>query len=136
MTEGVPAADGVRLGIQYQAPLLTVRLQGEVAPEANLEVTRAYWLRIAREVAACGASQLLVLDMLPGEVMDDGDLVRFFDSVAGLGLTDVRIAYVEGRVDQVARIEYVELLALERGYRIRMFANEPDARLWLRYGGG
>ena len=130
------APAGVALGFEYQAPLLTVRVRGEVPPQANLEVTRAYWMRIAAEVVARGAGQLLVLDMLPGEVMDDEDLVRFFDSVAGLGLTGVRIAYVEGRVDQVARIEYVELLALERGYHIRVFANEPDARLWLRYGGG
>ena len=126
---------GVHLEFDYQAPLLTVRLQGEVAPEANLEVTRGYWQQIAREVALCGATHLLVLDMLPGEVMSNEDLVRFFDGVAGLGMETVRIAYVEGRVDQVARIEYAELLALERGYRIRMFANEPDARLWLRHGG-
>ena len=55
--------------------------------------------------------------------------------MAGLGLDRVRIAYVEARTDQMPRIEYVEQLALERGYRIRMFANEPEARLWLRYGG-
>ena len=86
-------------------------------------------------MSACGADALLVLDALPGEVMDDADLVRFFNGVAGLGLDRVRIAYVEARTDQMPRIEYVEQLALERGYRIRMFANEPEARLWLRYGG-
>ena len=76
-----------------------------------------------------------MLDALPGEVMNDEDLLRFFDSVGTLGLEHVRIAYVEGRIDQVSRIEYVELLALERGYRIRMFGNESEARMWLRYGG-
>ena len=135
MNGGAPAGEGVHLGFEYQAPLLTVRLEGEVSPQAILEVTRTYWMRMAEEVAVRRASQLLVLDMLPGEVMSNEDLVRFFDGVAGLGMETVRIAYVEGRLDQVARIEYAELLALERGYRIRMFANEPDARLWLRHGG-
>jgi hypothetical protein len=136
MSGSAPAGEGVHLGFEYQAPLLTVRLQGVVPPQATLEVTRTYWMQMAEEVAARRAGQLLVLDMLPGEVMDDEDLVRFFDNIAGLGLQAVQIAYVEGRADQVSRIEHAEQLALERGYRVRVFGNESDARLWLRYGGG
>lgn len=135
MTAEVLSGNGYRLEFDYQPPLLTVRLLGEVVAEDNLELTREYWLRISERANAYGAEHLLVLDALPGEVMSDEDLVRFFDSVGTLGLEHVRVAYVEGRTDQVSRIEYVELLALERGYRIRMFANESDARLWLRYGG-
>jgi hypothetical protein len=133
MTLKALAGDGYRLEFDEQPPLLTVRLLGDA--ETTLERTREYWLRIAERANACGAEQLLVLDALPGEVMSDEDLLRFFDSVGTLGLECVRIAYVEGRVDQVSRIEYVELLALERGYRIRMFGNESEARMWLRYGG-
>jgi hypothetical protein len=133
MTLKALAGDGYRLEFDEQPPLLTVRLLGDA--ETTLERTREYWLRIAERANGCGAEQLLVLDALPGEVMSDEDLLRFFDSVGTLGLECVRIAYVEGRVDQVSRIEYVELLALERGYRIRMFGNESEARMWLRYGG-
>lgn len=133
MTVEALAGDGYRLEFDEQPPLLTVRLLGDA--ETTLERTREYWLRISERANACGAGQLLVLDALPGEVMSDEDLLRFFDSVGTLGLEHVRIAYVEGRIDQVSRIEYVELLALERGYRIRMFGNESEARLWLRYGG-
>ena len=133
MTVEALAGDGYRLEFDEQPPLLTVRLLGDA--ETTLERTREYWLRIAERANACGAEQLLVLDALPGEVMSDEDLLRFFDSVGTLGLEHVRIAYVEGRIDQVSRIEYVELLALERGYRIRMFGNESEARMWLRYGG-
>ena len=133
MTLEALAGDGYRLEFDEQPPLLTVRLLGDA--ETTLERTREYWLRIAERANASGAEQLLVLDALPGEVMSDEDLLRFFDSVGTLGLEHVRIAYVEGRIDQVSRIEYVELLALERGYRIRMFGNESEARMWLRYGG-
>jgi hypothetical protein len=133
MTLKALAGDGYRLEFDEQPPLLTVRLLGDA--ETTLERTREYWLRIAERANGCGAEQLLVLDALPGEVMSDEDLLRFFDSVGTLGLEHVRIAYVEGRIDQVSRIEYVELLALERGYRIRMFGNESEARMWLRYGG-
>lgn len=135
MTVEVLSGGSYRLEFDYQPPLLTVQLRGEVAAEDSLEATREYWRHIAAKVRACGADALLVLDGLPGEVMNDADLIHFFNGVAGLGLDRVRTAYVEGRVDQVSRIEYVEQLALERGYRIRMFTNESDARLWLRYGG-
>lgn len=135
MTTETLSGGSYRLEFDYQPPLLTVRLLGEVAAEKNLETTREYWRHIAEKVRACGAARLLVLDTLPGEVMSDADLAIFFSGVAGLGLERVRIAYVEARTDQMPRIEYVEQLALERGYRIRMFANEPEARLWLRYGG-
>ncbi len=126
--------EGYRLEFDFQPPLLEVHLRGAVAPDANLAITTEYWRHIARAVREVGAGQLLVLDELPGEVMSDEELRRFFDSLAGLGLEQVQIAYVEARLDQVARIEYAQLLAQERGYRVRAFANEPEARLWLRYG--
>ena len=44
-----------------------------------------------------------------------------------------KIAYVEGRVDQMPRIQEAEIMAMERGYTIRMFGTETDASVWLRY---
>lgn len=127
------SGQGYRLELVFQGALLSVRLLGD-AVQTTLARTHEYWARIAAKVDEYGAVQLLVLDELPGEVMSDADLLRFFDGIAGLGLDAVQIAYVEGRADQIARIEYVEQLALERGYRVRMFGNESEARLWLRYG--
>jgi hypothetical protein len=97
-------------------------------------VTREYWLRMAQRRRALGATQLLLLDAKESDVMSQEDLEQFFVAIEGQGLEQARIAYVEGRVDQMPRIQEAELMALERGYRIRMFSNESDARLWLRYG--
>lgn len=134
-SDEVLTGQGYRLEMALEGRLLTVHLRGD-AQETTLVRTYEYWARIAAAVRESGAGQLLVLDALPGEVMSDADLEQFFDRIAGLGFEDVQVAYVEGRVDQIARIEHVEQLALERGYRIRTFANEPNARLWLRYGEG
>ena len=132
MTRKVVEAAGCRLEFEYAAPMLRVRAMG--GADTGLEVTRGYWLRILEEAAATGASQLLFLDAMQGEVMEDADLRRFFDAMEGQGLARLRLAYVEGRADQIPRIEYAELMARERGYNARIFNNETDAVLWLRHG--
>ena len=132
MNSTVPTA-GYALESSFEPPLLQVTVTG--GEETGLPVSLEYWLRIGALVRQTGASQLLVLDRMQGEVMTNEQLAHFFDQIEGIGLERVRIAYVEGRIDQIPRIEYAELLALERGYDIRMFANETDARVWLRHGG-
>ena len=125
---------GYSMATRFDPPLLQVTVSG--GEDTGLPVSLDYWLRIAALVRETGATQLLVLDRMQGEVMSNEELGRFFDRIAGTGLDQARIAYVEGRMDQIPRIEYAELLALERGYDIRMFANEADALVWLRHGGG
>lgn len=127
-----PPGDAYRLTFKHQPPLLLAWVSG--GEDTRLEVTFDYWVRIAAEARATGASQLLVVDEMQGEVMTNEDLERFFAGIRGHGLENVRIAYVEGRPDQMQRIEFVEQMALERGYLIRVFGNERDAVFWLRHG--
>jgi hypothetical protein len=132
MTTKVVEDPSYRLEFQFEAPRLSARIAG--GRDTGLAVSSAYWLRIAEEVRATGADELLVIDGLQGEVMCDADLERFFVLLQGSGLEHARIAYVEARMDQMPRIEYAELMARERGYTIRMFSNETDAVIWLRHG--
>ncbi|QIL20462.1 hypothetical protein [Thermomonas sp. HDW16] len=132
MTAKVVDASDYRLEFHYEAPRLTARIVG--GRDTGLAVSSAYWLRIAEELRAAGASELLVIDGLQGEVMTNADLERFFALIDGSGLDRARIAYVEARMDQMPRIEFAELMARERGYTIRMFGNETDAAIWLRHG--
>ena len=132
MTTKVVEDPSYRLEFQFEVPRLCARILG--GRDTGLGVSSAYWLRIAEEVRATGAGELLVIDGLQGEVMSDADLERFFVLIEGSGLEHARIAYVEARMDQMARIEYAELMARERGYTIRMFSNETDAMIWLRHG--
>ena len=123
---------GYRREFACEPPRLRARVIG--GSDTGLAVSSEYWLLIADEVRACGAQELLVLDAMAGEVMTHEELEQFFDAISGRGLEQVRLAYVEGRADQMSRIEYAELMARERGYDIRMFNNENDAVVWLRHG--
>lgn len=128
----VVEAAGYRLELEYEAPLLRARVIG--GHDTSLAVSREYWLRILQDVRAKGASQLLVLDGMQGEVMGDEDLRRLFDAIAGQGLEGVRVAYVEGRADQIPHVERAELMARELGYDARVFNDQNDAMVWLRHG--
>lgn len=132
MTGKVVEAPAYRLEFEYAAPLLRVRVVG--GSDTRLAVTGEYWLEIIAEAQACHASELLVVDAMQGEVMTDLELEAFFRLIEGRGLERVRAAYVEGRADQISRVEVAELMARERGYDIRMFNNETDALVWLRHG--
>lgn len=98
----VVEAAGYRLEFKYEAQLLRVRVIG--GHDTSLAVSLDYWLRILQEVRACVARQLLVLDAMQGEVLGDDDLRRFFDAMVGQSLEGVRLAYLEGRADQIPRI--------------------------------
>lgn len=134
MSAGIVTGKGYQLEFDFQPPLLRARVSK--GGESRLAVTREYWERIAAEVRVTGAERLLMVDAMPGDVLGDDDLVRLFEAVVGLGLEAVQIGYVKMRLDQIPRIEYAELMALERGWHVRMFGNESDALLWLRYGSG
>ena len=81
MTMDVVDGTGYRLELDYEAPLLRASVSG--GHDTGLAVSREYWLRILDHARACGASQLLVLDGMQGEVMGDEDLQRFFDAIEG-----------------------------------------------------
>ena len=77
---------GYTLVLESSPPLLRVTVSG--GEDTSLPVTADYWLRIAAEVRATGARQLLFIDDMQGEVMTDADLQRFFDTVNDAGIDD------------------------------------------------
>jgi hypothetical protein len=60
---------------------------------------------------------------------------QLVDAMTWEGFEQMRVAYVATPGRQMARVEVAEILARERGFNVRVFSNETDAKLWLRYGG-
>ena len=110
---------------------LRVRVTGV---NGSLETTIACWLAIAEEVRSRRPTRLMVKDEMSGEPPPPGELERFIAQMAGQGFEDVRVAYVEADGDQVPQVEHGEIIAREQGFDARVFGNEHDAELWLRYG--
>jgi len=110
---------------------LQVTLRGtERTPEKAL----AAWIAIASEVRVRGSRRLLALSHVEGEPMQPEHMRGFFASMAGLGMENVRVAYVDMAGFRTPLMETAEVLASEHGFSARVFDNRIAAELWLRHG--
>lgn len=100
----------------------------------SLETTVAYWSAIGEEIRQARPLSLLVVDQMEGGPMPEAQLPQFIDAMLGRGFEGLRIAYVEGHLEQLAQAEAAEILACEKGFNVRVFVNEMDAAVWLRHG--
>ena len=120
--------------IDYQASpgALSARITGA---KGSIDITLGYWQAIGAEVVRLHPSMLLVIDEMQGEPLSTEQMQKLVDTMTWEGFEQMRVAYVATPGRQMARVEVAEILARERGFNVRVFSNETDARLWLRYGG-
>jgi len=90
------------------------------------------WRRIATVLRERKPRGLLLVDETSGEPMTGDEWQALVGAMSGEGLESVRIAHVKPLGLQ--RIEYCELHAREAGIDARVFTNEKEASVWLRYG--
>ena len=100
----------------------------------TLETTLSYWRRIAAEARRTDLPALLVVDAIYGEPPPPEHLQRVVLAMKDEGIAHLRVAYVAEDVAQIPQIELAVLMANENGFRIRIFGEEREALMWLRYG--
>lgn len=98
----------------------------------SLEVSLAMWRMMAAECDVTKADRLLVVEDLKSSVGED-EMAQVIEAISGMGLSDLRVAFVELR-DDIQIAEFGEILCIERGIDARVFSHEADARHWLVYG--
>ncbi|MDQ2972766.1 MAG: hypothetical protein ABIY40_02830 [Rhodanobacteraceae bacterium] len=103
-------------------------------PEDNFDVCVACWKSLATECERRGTRQLLVIDRLQGDPLPPDEMDRLVGILLGTFLKHVRIAFHEPVSAHLPLVEHAELSAREAGFTARVFADEHEAVLWLRYG--
>ena len=103
-------------------------------PRDSREISTAYWLRIAAQCDARKAGKLMVVENL-GDFQGDRDMVDMVEAIIAMGLDRVKVAFVTCHVEEMARLEHGEILAIERGANGRVFESTALAERWLRHGG-
>jgi hypothetical protein len=120
---------GTSLSIRFAPHRGALRM--EVSGPGTFANTLAYWAAITNAVQEHKPFGVLLIDTTTGELSatEWKTLVR---AMVGKGLESTRIAHVKPRGLQ--RVEYCEFYAREAGFIARVFTNEVEADLWLRYG--
>jgi hypothetical protein len=119
--------------IDYHASAgaLSARITGA---KGSIDITLGYWQAIGAEVIRLHPRTLLVIDEMQGEPLPVEQMQHLVDAMTWEGFEQMRVAYVATPGRQMSRVEVAEILARERGFNVRVFSNETDASLWLRYG--
>jgi hypothetical protein len=100
----------------------------------TVEATVQLFRDVAAELRRVGARTVLIVDSTRGAVPDARGFHAVATAMEGEGYEHVRIAYVDVGGSAIARVEVGEIVARTHGYRLRVFDNEAQARLWLHYG--
>ncbi len=120
-----------QLHFEDRADYLYAEVHG---PEDSLAITTAYWRAIDAECRQRGTRALLVCDCLRGEPAQQEDFRRLALALRGGVLEQVRIAFYEPVPENLRFVEHGELAMREAGFTLRVFGNEREAEVWLRYG--
>lgn len=107
-------------------------LHAVVRGPGNYANTVTYWRSIAAALRERGANSLLLVDKTTGAALSAEEWKMLVGAMQGEGLEQVRIAHV--KPIGLQNIEYCEIYAREAGLNARVFTNEMEASLWLRYG--
>lgn len=95
-----------------------------------LEITRSYWQKMLDECRTHGFSKLLVEENLEGSLSMQ-EVYEFASEYAAMGFREILVAFVDRFPEQQQLNRFAELVATNRGGRIRVFDTISDAKQWL-----
>lgn len=86
---------------------------------------------IVRACRESGTNRILLLSKLTGRVSPVDQFRSVLHSIKYGWSRKFRMAFVDLNNETVRDTRFVETIALNRVFKVRVFDNEPDARAWL-----
>lgn len=96
----------------------------------SLEITRSYWQEMLDECRKHGFDKLLVEENLKGS-LSIHEVYEFASEYARMGFREILVAFFDRHPEQQQLNRFGELVATNRGGRIRVFDSLTDAKQWL-----
>ena len=97
----------------------------------SYEISNAYWLEISAEIASSKAQKLLVDEDLSQPVESMSDVFKGASERSFMGLSGVKIAFVDRYADQHEQNLFGELVATNRGLYCKVFSDFEEGERWL-----
>lgn len=124
------AGDGFDVHFSWDGDILAAQVEG---PHDSFAISLAYWKVVAAERKRIGAKRLLVLEYLE-ETAEPELALELFEHLVKFEFQGSRVAFVDGIDSHRSAQEHVAILARESGITAAIFADENQARTWLRHG--
>jgi hypothetical protein len=120
-------ADLYTIEFEHRPKYLYALVSGK---DDSLEITRSYWQKMLDECRKHGFDKLLVEENLEGSLSMQ-EVYEFASEYARMGFREILVAFVDRYPEQRQLNRFGELVATNRGGRIRVFDSVTDAKQWL-----
>jgi len=97
----------------------------------SYDISNAYWSEIAAECANLGVEKLLVEEDLAEPMQSMSEVFQGASERSFMGLSGLKIAFVDRHADQHEQNLFGELVATNRGLFCKVFDNFEDGEAWL-----
>jgi hypothetical protein len=105
-------------------------VEGEID---NLEISTQYWREIAEKCKSEDAKKVLIVEDLPGGATV-AEVYQIAAELPKMGFYGIKVAFVDGHLDQLELNKFGEVVALNRGLYGKVFNNVPEAEKWILGG--
>jgi hypothetical protein len=107
-------------------------LYAYVAGDADsYEISKAYWLEVAQECQRHDTQKLLVDEDITEQISAVSEVFHGASERPHMGLSGVKIAFVDRHVEQHEQNLFGELVATNRGLLCKVFKNFAEGEEWL-----
>ena len=100
------------------------------APRDTEAASLAYWREIAAECRRRDCHRVLVIEDIPGS-LSSVETYRTIQSLSQPEMKDFTVAFVDLRTEHTGENLFGELMAVNRGLRVRVFDSVVAAEQWL-----
>lgn len=129
-SQQAPPERANRPAMAYRIVLERDFIRAELAHRETLEEMREFLRALVRNSARCPVILIRVRASKPLFHVERGGLIDFLQQIARA--PQHRIALLADTPDLQASHEYLELIARQRGVRVRSFRSEAEALLWFK----
>jgi hypothetical protein len=116
------------ISFEPRADYLYVYVKGN---EDSYEISKAYWLEVAKECQRLGIKKVLVDEDISEQISSVSEVFHGASERPHMGLAGVKIAFVDRHVQQHEQNLLGELVATNRGLLCKVFRDFAEGEEWL-----
>lgn len=106
---------------------LYAKVEGDID---NYEVSSGYWREIAEKCKDLSTKRVLIVEDLPGD-SSMAEVYLVAAELPNMGFHGIKVAFVDGHLDQQEVNQFGELVAINRGLYGKIFCDVSEAENWL-----